>query len=120
MKTHEDKIKSLFFTGLLMGIGLVLFKYIPMYLFGSNILFDASMHIIFASFILYLLYFFVDQNKNWRIPYFIFAFAVLIIISVQRVISNNHNDIGLLFGIVISVVSIMIPRWKELNKKFKF
>ncbi|MDO8623589.1 MAG: hypothetical protein Q7R52_05055 [archaeon] len=120
MKTHQDKIKALFSTALLMGIGLVLFKYIPTYLFGTNILFDASMHIVVASFILYLLYFFVDQNKSWRIYYLIFSLAVLIIISIQRIISNNHNDIGLLFGIVISIVSIMIPRWKELNRKFKF
>lgn len=120
MKTQKDKIKALLFTGLLMGIGLVLFKYIPMYLFGKNILVDASMHIIIASFILYLLYFFIDQNKSWRIYYIIFSLAVLMIISIQRIISNNHNDVGLLIGLLISIISIMIPRWRELNRKLKF
>lgn len=120
MNKKEQQIRELFFTLFLMIIGLILFKYIPMYLFGENILFDASMHIVLASFILYVLYFFVDQNKSWRIPYFIFALAVLIIISVQRIISNAHNDLGLLVGFVISIISIIIPRWKELNKKFKF
>ena len=45
---------------------------------------------------------------------------VLTIISVQRIISNNHNDIGLLMGLVLGLVSIGVAEWKRIKNKFDF
>jgi len=102
-----------------MAIGLVLLKFIPMKVYGDTILFDASMHITIASAILYFLYLVIEKTKNWRIPFFILAAVVLFVISVQRIISNAHNDVGLLLGLLLSLVAILIPRWKEVKKKIK-
>jgi len=121
LRKHEKtQIRELIFTALIMAIGLLMLKFIPTQVYGEDILFDASMHITIACFILYFIYFFIDQNISWRIPYFIFALVVLTIISVQRIIVNAHNDIGLLLGLIISVIAIILPRWKELKKKIKF
>ena len=67
-----------------------------------------------------LLYFFIDQNRTWRVPFFVFALAVLTVISIQRILDNAHNDVGLILGLLISVVSILLPRWKEIRKKISF
>lgn len=114
------QIKELVYTAIIMTIGSILFKTIPMQIYGSDILFDASRHITIACFILYFIYFFIDQKKSWRIPYAVFCFFILTVISVQRIISNAHNDVGLLLGLIISVIAIAIPRWNEIKKEIKF
>jgi len=91
-----------------------------MYLFGKDILFDASLHIATAVWVLYIIWFFIDQNKNWRIPYLIFCFLVLTIISTQRILANAHDDIGLLLGLLIGLIAIGIAEYKTLKKKIKF
>ena len=103
-----------------MLVGLFLLKYIPMEIYGADILFDASGHIVGTCFILYVFYFFIDQNKNWRTPFFIFSFAVLMVISFQRIEANAHNDFGLLLGFLVSIISISIPNWRELKRKINF
>jgi len=102
-----------------MAVGLVLLKYIPMKAYGDTILFDASMHLTIAIAVLYLIYLLIEKVKNWRVPYFIFSVMVLTVISVQRVISNAHDDVGLLLGLLISLIAILIPRWKEVRKRIK-
>ena len=116
----KEKIRSLIIAAVIMAVGLILFKFIPMEIFGENILSDASMHVTVASLILYILWYFVDQNKSWRIPFFIFAAAVIIIVSVQRVIANAHNDIGLLAGLLLSIFAIMASRWKYFKRRVSF
>lgn len=116
----KRKILSLIIAAGVMALGLILFKFVPMSIFGKNILFDASMHLTIAMFVLYVGWYFVDQNKSWRVPYFIFALAVVTIISVQRVLVNAHNDVGLLGGFILSVVAIIISRWKYFHNKFEF
>lgn len=116
----NKQLRWIFWTALIMGIGLILLKYIPMYLFGKRILFDASLHFTLATFCLYILFFFIDQNKKWRIPYFIFSIGVLTTISIHRIIANQHNGIGILLGFLISTIAIIIPRWKQIKKKLKF
>ena len=120
MGNVRKKVMKIFFTLILMVLGLFLFKWYPMSIYGTDILFDSSAHIVFASFILYVMYFFIDQNKSWRIPFFLMAFSVLIVISFQRIYVNAHNDIGLLLGFVIAVASIAIPNWNKIRKKIKF
>lgn len=121
MKNHaKTQAIELFFTAVIMILGLALLKYLPMYIFGKEILFDASQHIIIASFMLYFIYFFIDQNKSWRLPYLIFSIGVLIIISIQRILENAHNDIGLLLGLIISIIAIIAPRWREFKGKVEF
>jgi|SRR3990167_174428 len=109
------KFKKVSLTLVIMLVGLYLFKWYPMSKYGDNILYDASAHIVFGSFILYTLYFFI--NKSWRIPFFTFSFAVLSVISFQRISVNAHNDVGLLLGVIISIVSIAIPNWKIIRKE---
>ena len=89
----KKEFKKIIISGVVVLVGLILLKFIPMFLFGNNILYDASAHIALAVLVLYILWFFIDQNKNWRIPFFIFAFMVLTIISLQRIVNYSHNDI---------------------------
>ncbi|MBS3077178.1 hypothetical protein J4233_02800 [Candidatus Pacearchaeota archaeon] len=116
----ERKILSLAIAAVIMALGLLLFKFVPMSLFGRDILFDASMHLTIAIFILYVVWYFVDQNKNWRAPYFFLSLTVIVIISVQRVLVNAHNDVGLLVGFAISAIAIIISRWRYFQGKFEF
>jgi len=106
--------------GTVTAAGLLLFKYLPMSIWGRDILFDASGHIASAIFVLYVLWFFIDQNKQWRTPFFIFAAMVLIVISLQRIIDNAHNDIGLLLGLGLGLFAIGVSRWKIIKKRLKF
>ncbi|MEA3329535.1 MAG: hypothetical protein U9Q06_02210 [Nanoarchaeota archaeon] len=119
-KRVSGQIRKIFFTAVIMFGGLLLLKYLPMRIYGSDILFDASAHIVTASFVLYVIYFFVDQNKSWRIPYFIFAFAVIVIISLQRILANAHNDFGLLLGLLLALFSVFLPNWRDIKNKIEF
>lgn len=107
-------------TALIMTVGLILLKLIPMRIFGQEILFDASMHLTTLIFALYILYFFIDQNKNWRIPFFIIATGLLVVLSIQRIVAEKHDEIGLLLGLIISAIAIAIPRCKEIKNKLRF
>jgi membrane-associated phospholipid phosphatase len=115
-----EKIRSIVIAALIMAIGLIFFKFVPMSIFGRDILFDASMHLTVACLVLYILWYFVDQNKSWRIPFFIFSAAVVIIISEQRVIADAHNDIGLLAGLLLSIIAIAVSRWKYFRRRISF
>ena len=108
------------YTTILIIIGLIIFKYLPMYLFDKNILYDASSHVLFIILALYILWFFIDQKKSWRIPYFVFAGALIIIISIQRIIAQKHNEVGIVLALIIGAFSILIPRWKEFMRGVKF
>ena len=103
-----------------MIFGLFIFKWAPILIWGDEILFDASMHIIVASFVLYCLWFFIDQNENWHLPFYIFSAVFLFVISVQRILVDAHNDVGLLLGFIIAILSIAISEQKNLKGKFKF
>jgi membrane-associated phospholipid phosphatase len=121
IKFHtKQQLKWIFWTTIFMGIGLILFKYIPMHLYGKDILYDASSHIIWTSWGLYVAWFFVDQKKSWRIPYFVFCGAVLIVMSIQRIYAQQHNEIGVFLGLVIAGIAIILPRWNEFEKEVKF
>ena len=91
-----------------------------MEIYGDGILFDASAHIVIACFVLYFFWFFVDENKNLRIPYLIFSFAVLVVIALQRIVRSKHDEFGLIIGLVISLIAISLPRIKEIKKGIKF
>lgn len=113
------KLRKYLYTILIMAVGLILLKWLPMKAYGDTILFDASMHITIASAILYLLYLMIEKAYTWRIPFFILVATVLFVIAVQRIISNAHNDLGLLLGLLLSLVAILAPRWKEVRRKVK-
>ena len=119
-----NKTKSLFkktiYTLILMIIGLFIFKWYPMSIYGKDILYDASAHIVFASFILYFIYLLIEKNKSWKIPYLTFYFIILIVLSFQRIKYNAHNYIGIILGFLISLTSILIPNWKIVKNKIKF
>jgi hypothetical protein len=125
---EEEKIKLhtkqqmiwIMWTTVIMGIGLILFKYIPMQIYGENILFDASSHIIWTSWGLYVVWFFIDQKKSWRVPYFSLCAVILIIMGIQRIIAGEHNEVGIMLGLAIAGLAIAIPRWKEFKEGIKF
>lgn len=117
--THDNFKHILTATGITAG-GLLLFKYIPMWMWGNNILYDASGHMASTILMLYIIWFFIDENKKWRIPYFFFATLVLVIISLHRIIVNAHNDVGLLGGLAIGLTAVGISHWRALKKKIKF
>jgi len=121
MKHHtKQQLKWIIWTTIIMGIGLILFKYIPMYIYGKDILFDASSHIVWTSWGLYVAWFFIDQKKSWRIPYFAFATVVLIIMGIQRIVTNQHNEVGVMLGLAIAGLAIILPRLKEFRKGVRF
>jgi len=121
LKFHtKQQLRWILETALIMALGLILFKYLPMYIYGKYILFDASSHIVWTSLGLYVMWFFVDQKKSWRIPYFILSAVVLIIMGIQRIITSQHNEIGIMLGLVIAGLAIIIPRWKEFKKGVYF
>ncbi len=116
----QTKYTALVHAGLVMFLGLILFKLIPMEIFGKDIKFDASAHITIAMFLLYFIWFFIDQNKSWRTIYFVFSLAVISIISIQRILVDAHNDIGLLAGLLLSLFAIVHSQKKYFKDKFKF
>jgi hypothetical protein len=76
-KITYKKLGALMRAGSIMVLGLLLFKLIPMQIFGEDIRFDASAHITITMFCLYVVWFYVDQNKSWRTPFFVFALVVI-------------------------------------------
>lgn len=119
-KIKQEKLSALIRAGLIMFVGLIIFKLLPMQIFGQDIKFDASAHITIAMFALYFIWFFIDQNKSWRTIYFIFALAVISIISIQRILVDAHNDVGLLLGLLLSLFAIIHSQKKYFKDKFKF
>lgn len=120
MHKKSEQFVQILIAGIVTIVGLLLFKYLPMSIWGKDILFDASGHVASAIFVLYILWFFIDQNKRWHIPFFIFSAMVLIVISFQRIADNAHNDIGLLLGLALGVVAIGVSRWGILKKRLRF
>ncbi len=116
----KDKIQKIIIAGIVSLFGIIFLKYIPMKIFGQNILFDASSHITTTIFILYICWFFIENNKTWRIPFFIASASILTIVAFQRIITNNHDDIGILLGFFIGALSIYISNWKTIHNKIKF
>ncbi len=116
----SEQIRQILVAGIITAVGLLLFKYVPMWIWGPAILFDASGHIASAIFALYVAWFFIDQNKQWRVPFFLFAGLVLVVISLQRIVENAHNDIGLLLGLTIGLVAIGVSRWRTVKKRLRF
>ena len=116
----QGKLNSILTAGFFMVVGILLFKFLPMKIFGDDILFDASLHLVSAMFILYICWYFVDQNKSWRIPYLVFCFAVLVVVSFQRIYAGAHDDFGLLTGFLVGAISIFISRWGYFSGKFRF
>lgn len=96
--------KRIIKTFFIMTLGVIFLKFIPMVLYGNDILFDASLHIVGFSFLLYLLYF--QINKEYRYVYFGFCLIVLLIVGIHRIINYEHNQIGLILGLLISLVAI--------------
>jgi len=58
-KKEVEQIKKILVAGIVIAIGLIIFKYLPMFIFGKNILFDASSHVAWTIFLLYIIWFFI-------------------------------------------------------------
>jgi len=119
-KITQSKLGALTKAGSVMVIGLILFKLIPMEIFGKDIKYDASAHITITMFLLYTIWFFIDQNKSWRTVFLIFGLVVLSIVAIQRILVDAHNDVGLLGGLLLSVFAIVYSQKKYFKDKFRF
>ncbi len=114
------RLKHIIYTFLLMVIGILIFKTLPMYLYGKDILFDASRHVIATSFGLYFLYYLFLQNREeLKIPFFIFSSMILGVIAIQRIIAGEHNEYGILLGFFVAGISILVPIWNKLGRGLK-
>lgn len=118
--TTRAKVHSILVAGLIMSIGIIVLKYIPMILWGSDIRFDASLHITTAMFGLFVLWYFIDQNTKWRMPFILFSLVVIFIVAIQRILVDAHNDVGLLLGFGLSCAAIVIARWEYFRGKIDF
>lgn len=112
----KNKITKISYSALIMLAGLVILKYIPMQIFGKDILFDASQHIVIAGLILYIGYVIIGHKSKIIIPYYFLAFMVLTLIAIQRIIENAHNDIGSILGLIVVALGILIPQWREVMR----
>lgn len=110
------KIAIIFQTAILTLIGLILFKYIPMYLYGEYILYDASSHMAWTSFGLYTIWLIINHIKKIKVPYIIISALILVGMAIQRILSYNHNVIGVLLGLIVALVAIIIPRYDKITK----
>tara|TARA_Y100000310_G_scaffold318270_1_gene372110 strand:+ start:238 stop:582 length:345 start_codon:yes stop_codon:yes gene_type:complete len=111
----QKEIKRLFICGVVIIIGLILFKFIPMGLYEQEIEFDASFHMAGFVFLLYLGWMFV--KKEWRKYYLIFGGLILIGVGVQRINVSAHNVGGLVMGLLVSSVGIWLSRSRYFRKK---
>ena len=119
--TFEDKITALLACVVVMIIGLLLFKYMPQNYYGSNITFDASGHVTVAIFLLYIGWYFIDQNPaSWRYIYLAFAAAVTAVVAVERFIAGAHDVVGVGLALIISLGGIMISRWTFFRDRIDF
>ncbi len=117
---NHNHVRELVIAGTVSAAGLLVFKYLPMSIWGRDILFDASGHVTIAIFALYVLWFFIDQNRRWHLPFFLFAAMVLTVISVQRIVDNAHNDVGLLLGLALGLFAVGASQWGTVKKRLKF
>lgn len=114
----KHNILILTLSWIITAIGLILMKYIPMSIYGEYILFDASSHMAWSIFGLYFIWIFlIESKKEFRIPYIIISTIALIIMAIQRIISHNHNALGVTLGIIIGILAIIIPRFNEIDMK---
>lgn len=115
-RTVKQKIKLAVWTAAIMFVGLIIFKYIPMAIWGKDILFDASSHVAWTTWGLYAIFLFIiSTKKSWKVPYFIIAGLIIIAMAIQRIIAHEHNLIGVLLGFAVVTSAILIPRWKEIK-----
>ena len=111
----KKKLKELIIPAILIALGLLIFKYLPMDIFGENILFDASAHMAWISFMLYSIYIFI-KDKSFQIPYIVLSTIILILVGIQRIVSYHHNYFGVSFGLAISIASIYISKKIIINR----
>jgi len=110
MKIH---FRHLVYSTILMVIGSLLFKILPEYIYGKDILFDASRHVMTLALGLYFLYYFVQRKENWKLNYIIFSSGILCFMGVQRILSGEHNEYGVLIGYALAGIAVFLPLWLE-------
>lgn len=108
VKKNQLKIKKILVLIVFITIFTFLFKVIPMKLFGEDILFDASLHIMATSFILFLFWDLVFEKWKHRVIYIGFSFIVLAIVGIHRIVYLKHNLFGLTLGLGLSIISIYL------------
>lgn len=117
---RKDQILSLIICFMVMLVGIVTLKFIPERLFGADITFDASLHVTATIFILYTLYFFVDQNIVWRYIYVVGGIVLTAVIAIERIVAGAHDSYGVMLALGISLGGIILSRWSFFKKRLTF
>lgn len=107
------QIRHLIYSTILMVVGSLTFKTLPEYIYGKDILFDSSRHVMTLALGLYFLYYFVQKKENWKLGYWIFSSGILCFMGVQRILSGEHNEYGVLIGYALAGIAIFLPLWLE-------
>ena len=118
--SFTEKLRRIVLSIFVAAIGLFLLKLVPMVLWGAMIEFDASFHVTVTILVLYILWFFIDQNPRWRAPFIVVATGIVVIVAVQRLLVDAHNDIGILLAFVIGVIAIGSAEWGSIHDRISF
>ena len=118
--TTRQKLVSIMVSGSVMAAGLLLFKAAPMYLWGSDITFDASFHIVFVVFALHVCWFFVDQVPVWRMPFLVVSTGVVVIVALHRIIEGAHDEFGVMLGLMVACTGVVAAHWPYFSGRLSF
>lgn len=118
--TFSQKLHRIVTSIFVAAVGLLLFKLAPMVMWGTMIEFDASFHVTAAILGMYVLWFFIDQNPRWRLPFITIATGVVLVVAIQRMLVDAHSDLGILLAIVIGVIAVGCAEWESINEKVSF
>ena len=118
--SFTEKLRRILLSIVIAGAGIVILKIIPMMVWGVGIEFDASLHVTTTIISLYVIWFFIDQNPRWRVPFFMVATGVVLIVAIQRLLVDAHSDIGVLLAIVLGLGAVMTAEWHDIRDKISF
>jgi len=118
--TFSQKLHRIVTSIFVAAVGLLLFKLVPMVMWGTTIEFDASFHVTAVTLAMYVLWFFIDQNPKWRTPFFSIATAVVLVVAIQRLLVDAHSDIGILLALAVGVIAIGAAEWDSIRGKISF
>lgn len=115
-----EKLRRIVMSICVAALGIALLKVVPMAIWGPAIEFDASFHVTVTLLGLYILWFFIDQNPRWRVPFFLLASVVTLVVAIQRLLIDAHSDIGILLGIAVGMIAIGAAEWQDIKHTFSF
>lgn len=109
MRRNKNLVKIIL-VSVFMFVGILVLKFLPMKIFGPDILFDASLHLTATILILYSIWLFIEHEKKNKL-FLIGVIIVTALVSLQRILVQAHDIAGLLGGYFISLASIGLAEY---------